>query len=358
MSQSQIVLILSGFPRQSETFALNEALALEQRGLLAAMFATKPGDGQPPQPGSERLINQVQFLSASSAGEQAQQVLNALAGRPVSGVHAYFAHFPTEVAAIVAQQLGVPYGFSIHARDARKVSAQELARRATNAACVIACNDDVARSLHHSRAPVHLLPHGVDIQRFRPSPPPPAEPLRLLAVGRLVAKKGFDVLVAALARLDFPFHLRIVGEGPERERLETQITAAHLTNHITFCGGKTHTELPQAYADSHVVIVPSVADASGDRDGLPNVVLEALASERPVVATDMGAIPSAITHGENGLIIPAGNATACAAALQRLAADPRLRRFLGRNGRDRVERDYELGRCTERLCDLLASLYA
>jgi glycosyltransferase involved in cell wall biosynthesis len=197
----------------------------------------------------------------------------------------------------------------------------------------------------------------VDTQRFRPQPPPPDEPLRLLAVGRLVEKKGFAVLIRATARLSVPFRLRIIGDGPERERLAAEINAVGLAGCVTLGGGQTHAELPQEYAGAHVVVVPSVVDRAGDRDGLPNVVLEAMASGRPVVASDVGAISSAITSGHSGLLVPPGDTTALAAALERLAREPALRQELGGNGRARVERDFELRACTERFCRFLESVY-
>src|SRR5438067_10816177 len=152
MSRGKLVVIASGFPRGSETFALNELLALEARGLLAAIFATKPGDGTAPQPGAEQLLGRVQILPGGSPAEQAAMVAGCLDRRAVSGVHGYFAHVPTRVAARAARRFGVPYGFSVHARDARKVPPSELAARSLAAACVVACNSEVAADVRQSGA--------------------------------------------------------------------------------------------------------------------------------------------------------------------------------------------------------------
>ena len=167
----KLVMLMSGFPRRSETFALNELLALDRAGCLEAVFATKPGEPGPPQPGAERLMEKVRVLAPGTAAEQAEEVVARLNGAKVSAVHGYFAHLPTEVAAKAASRLGVPYGFSVHAVDARKVSRSGLADRARGAACVIACNPDVAGDLRRVGAPVQLMPHGVDLERFRPSRP-------------------------------------------------------------------------------------------------------------------------------------------------------------------------------------------
>src|SRR5688572_5682363 len=248
MSSGGIVLVLSGFPRLSETFALNELLALEARGLLAAIFATKPGDSQPLHPDYERHLNRVQFLPEASPVEQAAALVKFLGDRPIDGIHAYFAHTPAEVAAHAARQLGVPFGFSVHARDARKVTQAQLVERAHQAACIIACNLDVAEAFAGTDVTVQHLPHGVNTQRFYPQPFPPARPLRLLAVGRLVEKKGFENLIRAVAQLPFPFQLRIIGDGPERTRLARLIAATGLTHQVELWGSKTHADLPEEYA--------------------------------------------------------------------------------------------------------------
>ncbi|HEX5733910.1 MAG TPA: glycosyltransferase [Blastocatellia bacterium] len=358
MSRGRVAVVTSGFPRCSETFALGELLALEERGALAAIFATKPGDGSSLQPGSERLMSRVRFLPEGPPAAQAAALVRSLGGRRVSGIHGYFAHLPAEVASLAAKQLGLPYGFSTHARDARKISPGELAKRAHDAACVIACNPDVEREISPSEARVYLVPHGVDINRFRPRPHSYERPLRLLAVGRLVEKKGFDLLIAAAARLSFPFQLRIIGEGPGRDRLEALIAATGLGCRVTLSGAMTHADLPDEYANAHAVIVPSIIDSTGDRDGLPNVILEAMAAARPVIASDVSAISAAIIDEETGLLVPPGDPVALTSAIERIARSSSLRARLGERARKRVEQNYEAARCAKRFCDLLESVYA
>lgn len=385
LSENGIAVVLSGFPRRSETFALNELLALERHGLLAAVFATKPGDGREPHPDVERLRTPVITLSSRNISLQAPkapkaakkglatftslrdtpidasiltaELVQQLNGRSIAGIHAYFAHLPAAVAFQAAQQLGVPFGFSVHARDARKATPAELAQRVRAAACVVACNADVVRDLERYGTAVHLIPHGVDTERFCPQPPLAPAPLRLLAVGRLVEKKGFDILIEAAARLTLHFELRIVGDGPLQAALQVAIQQAGLTGRVHLCGGLTHAELPQAYANAHAVVVPSIVDSSGDRDGLPNVVLEAMACGRPVVASDVGAISHAVSDGVTGLLVPPGEAAALAHALSWLGQHPEAREEMGRFGRLRAEREFELGRCSERFCRLLERVY-
>ncbi|HKV36795.1 MAG TPA: glycosyltransferase family 4 protein [Pyrinomonadaceae bacterium] len=355
---SRVAVIVSGFPRRSETFMLGELLALEASGVLAAVLATKAGEPGAVQPGTEKLAKYVEFLPEAPVEEQARAVRQILERKAVGGIHGYFAHRPAEVAQQAAQMLGIPFGFSIHARDLRKVAPETLTERAGRAACVITCNTDVAQDTRDLGAPVHLLPHGVDLQRFRPPITEINSTLRLLAVGRLVEKKGFDFLIAALAGVKVNFTLTIVGDGPERERLQHLAILNNLARRIDFRGAVTHTELPQIYSETDVVVVPSIQDRSGDRDGLPNVVLEAMASGRALVASEVAAIPSAVVHNENGLLVPPGDPVALGHALSLLGANKELRMELGRNGRIRAQRDYDIRHCSERFNRLLTSVYA
>lgn len=358
MSKDGIIVVLSGFPRRSETFALNEVLALKRRGIPCRIFATKAGESAPCQPAARELLGHVEVLPDGAPEQQADFILQRVTGLHVSGVHGYFAHTPAEVALHVSLRLKTRYGFSVHAKDARKVPPEVLKYRASRAACVVACNPDVAAEIGTCGAKLHLLPHGVNLEHFRPTPLPALHPLRILAVGRLVEKKGFHVLLEAVARLKTPFQLRIVGEGPERARLESVIADRGLRDSVSLIGAKTHEELPDEYGNAQVLVAPSIVDSSGDRDGLPNVVLEAMACGRAVIASDAGALTSAVTPGLTGLLTRQNDPDSLASALDVLAANPDLLRSLGHGGRRLVERDYEIGHCTERFCRVLEQAYA
>jgi len=354
----RLVMLTSGFPRGSEAFALDELVALDRAGCLEAVFATTPGDPGPPRAGADELMDKVRVLAPGTPAEQAAEVVERLNGTPVTAVHGYFADVPTEVAAKAARRLGVPYGFTVHADDAAEVGNSGLAERARAAACVIACNPAVAGDLRRAGAPVQLIPHGVDLARFRPTPPPPAVVLRILTVGRLVPNSGFPVLIRAAARLLAPFRLRIIGEGPARPAIEAVIAEHGLGDRVELAGPRTDADLPAEYAAAHIVVVPAIADATGDRDGLPNVVLEAMSSGRAVVASDVGAVASAIVDGRTGVLVPPGDAEALAGALEFLADQPGMRERLGRAGRARAEADFELRSCTARLKAFLETVYA
>jgi len=200
------------------------------------------------------------------------------------------------------------------------------------------------------------LNHGVDTIRFAPRPFPD-DPFTVLAVGRLVEKKGFDVLLAALARLEVPARLRLIGEGPMRPQLTAMIHDLGLRAQVELRGPDTHDGLPEEFAAAHVLAVPSVIDRTGDRDGLPNVVLEAMACGRPVVGTDVGAIPAAVIDGETGYVVPERDPDALANRLQKLALDRPLVLGMGEAARASIVERYELGRCTERLIARFRDVY-
>jgi glycosyltransferase involved in cell wall biosynthesis len=353
----RIAVVMSGFPRRSETFGLNELRALHAEGMLAAIFATKPGDGLPPHAGTSPLLPLVQVLPPGPAAAQARVLADRLMDTHVAAVHGYFAHEPAAVAEAAADLLRVPHGFSVHARDARKVAPDVLARRVSHAACVIACNADVARHLTGADGRLRVVPHGVDLDRFQPSSTNGRVEPRLLAVGRLVEKKGFDVLVEATAGLGMPVQLRIVGDGPERARLADLARRAGVAERVELAGSRPQEELPAEYAAADIVVVPSVHDRDGDRDGLPNVLLEAMACGRPVVATPVGSIPDAVENARTGILVAPGDASALATALRGLLRAPELRRHLGAAARSRVQREFDLRRCTQRLVRTLERAY-
>lgn len=356
---ARVAVVLSGWPRVSETFALNELIALQRRGMLAAVFATKPGDASLCQPDVSAIDDLVTVLPEVGAVAQGQIVAEQLRGRGVVGVHGYFAHRPAAVARIAAAGLGVPFGFSAHALDVRKVDLRTLRERAAAARLVVSCNADAAAALDRRGAEVLLLPHGVDLERFscRRRSPLDTGLVEVLAVGRLVAKKGFADLVEAMSEVDGRIRLTIIGEGPERANLERLICGRALGGRVRLVGRRTHEELPARYAQADIVVVPSIVDRNGDRDGLPNVVLEAMAAGCAVVATDVAAIATAVHDGVTGLLVAPRRPAALGAALTTLVASPARRRRLGAAGRAFVRREFALSDCTDRFCDALELHY-
>jgi glycosyltransferase involved in cell wall biosynthesis len=355
----RLAVVVSGFPRTSETFAVGELLSLARSGMLTRLYATKHGDGAPAQPGVEELLPLLHVLPPGTPEQQAEAVAADLGDRGVDGIHGYFAHRPADVARQAAAAVGVGFSFSVHALDARKVPADELAARARAAVGVVACNTDVRQHVEVPGARVRLLPHGVDLRRFDPRPRPADDDrLHVLAVGRLVEKKGFRTLVAAAGLLPDRFTFRIVGTGAEQADLERLVARHGVEDRVELVGRRSHQELPADYAWADVVVVPSVVDRDGDRDGLPNVVLEAMACGRPLVVSDVSALGREVSRAGSGLVVPPGDAPALAGALVALAAEPRLRAHQAVTGRRHVQTWFSLEQCTSRLVRHVATLHA
>ena len=385
------------FPRLSETFILDEILGLEACGIPLQLYALAHPRETVVQPDARHVRSEVVYLhgtggwrsawasTRSTAGAQARflskapgrygrVLLRALRERPgvatvkhfleavylaelmqrddVRRVHAAFAHSPASVARLVHLLNGLPYSFSAHAKDLYLSEPAALARRVADAEFVLVCSaaaaEDLRRIAGAHASKILLAPHGVDTARFRPPASgwggtalndPGEAPLRLLAVGRLVEKKGYPILLDALAQVRAAGHaveLDVIGGGPQARALGARTGALGLAGSVRFLGACTHQEVAAAYLRADAFVQASVVLADGDRDGIPNSLLEAMATGLPVVATTVGGIPEVVIHGQSGLLAPPGDSAALAELLVMLATDRDLRQQLGRRARARV----------------------
>lgn len=394
------------FPRLSETFILDEILGLEALGIPLRLFAIADPHERIVQPDVARVGSPVGYLrTGGGAWSRARDLARALGGhtrlarrrprrwaavvghvlvaRPhrstlrhllEAGVmatelqrsggvhlHAAFANGPASVAHLVALLTGTPFSFAAHAKDLYLSSPDILAVKVAAAEFVLACSQSAAEELrrivagHHEPAvrasadKVVLAPHGVDVERFRPAPAGrPPGPVSVVAVGRLVPKKGYPVLLEALEALagsGAEFSCRVVGDGELRGLVEARLAATGLSGRVSLLGRRTQREIVDEYRSADVFVQASVITPDGDRDGIPNAVLEAMASGLPVVATSVAGIPEVVHHGVTGLLVPPGDAAALAAALGTLIADDPLRARLGAAGRALVESSWSRTAC-------------
>jgi glycosyltransferase involved in cell wall biosynthesis len=399
-----IAYILGTFPQPSQTF-----IAREVRGLLALrmplqVFALRRKDPSALEPADREWFPRVRFaplaLSPRSCGAvlhflrreprrlaRAAARLTMLPHRPrllvfrawlllfkaawiareieQSGgcdqVHAHFALAQTEVAMAVAMLLDRPFSFTAHARDiyATPSALEEKMRAAALVVTCTACNVEFLERLVPDLPPgrIQLVHHGVAMrdadERPDSSNPEPGAPV-VLAAGRLIEKKGFDVLIEACAllrRRNCAFQCWILGDGPLRGRLARLTAHAGLEAHVTFRGWQPAQAVAAAMRSSALLAVPSRVNR-GDRDGIPNVMLEAMSAGRPVVATTVSGIPEAVGHGTTGLLVPPGDAAALADAIELLVRDPERARAMGAAGRVRAMRDFELTASSRRLATL------
>lgn len=293
-------------------------------------------------------------------------------------VHAHWVVPSGAMAALVLGGKGkdLPLVVSLHGSDVFLAEKSRIARRGAEgafraAAAVTACSRDLAsRSLAlGARSAPEVIPYGVDLDRFRPDPARATalrRELRLapdrgvvFAAGRLVRKKGFDVLVDAIAELSRrgrKLSLVIAGKGDLQRELAGRAREKRVEGDLKLVGDIERGELPGYFAMADVVVVPSVQDSAGNVDGLPNVLLEAMASQKAIVATDVAGIPDALRPGKEGLIVPEKNSAALANGIEELLSSEPLRAALGEKARQRAREEFSWERAGERFESVLCSV--
>ncbi len=258
---------------------------------------------------------------------------------------------------------GIPFSFSAHAKDiytAKPRALREKIRAATFVATCTRANQDYLRRMADPdrRARIHLSYHGTNITKFQPSEATPKDdPPLILSAGRLVPKKGLPYLLRAcgvLARSSREFRCVIVGEGPERGALEHEAARLGLGDLVSFRGRASQEELLGLYRRAAIFALPCTVLADGDRDGIPNVLMEAMAVELPVVSTAISGIPELIRSGHDGVLVPERDVDGLAGALERLLADATLRRRLGENARATVLEKFNSAANARSLAELFA----
>lgn len=406
MSREPVAYLVKRFPRLSETFVLQEFLELRRQGLDLRLYALMHPAEQVVQPSAAELLPEVTYLHdrgrrwrswARLLGGAARQALSnpsgcaalsrlLLARRPFLAslrhavealwlardlrlararhLHAHFAHSPAEVAHMAWIAGGLAFSFTAHAKDLYTTPVEALRPRLRAAAFVITCtrfNADHIAGLDPAdctlRERLHVLYHGTDIRRFNPIGRRP-EPGRVLSVGRLVPKKGYPVLLQALALLaarGVDFTCDVFGEGELRPALETEIGRLGLLSRVRLRGATPQEELLPEYWRASVFALTPMVMPGGDRDGIPNVLVEAMASAVPVISTRVSGIPELIEHGRDGLLVEPADAAAITDAIEQLLRDPELASCLGHAGRRKVERLFDLRRNTRCLLDLLGA---
>ncbi|HTF33067.1 MAG TPA: glycosyltransferase family 4 protein [Myxococcota bacterium] len=268
--------------------------------------------------------------------------------RPASigHLHAHMAHVPTTIAMYAAHELGIGFSFTGHANDlfANRTLLAEKINRARFVACISHWHRSFYRAIAdipNDRLPV--VRAGVDVPRCQEPKRGERRSPRIVSVGRLVAKKGFDILLEAIAdlRRNHPdIHVEIVGEGVERAVLEAHISRLNLARHVTLAGALHHAEVLKTVEDADVFVLPCQIDPLGDRDGIPVALMEAMARGVCVVSGDLPTIRELVRPNETGLLVPPGDSSALAGALGRLLLDRELRHRLRAAGRSWVEQEF------------------
>lgn len=387
--------VVKRYPRFSETFIVNEILAHERAQVPVMIFAVRRVN----EPYFQSILGQVRspvrYISDSTPKAETlwstlksgakvlpefwtnlqafededlpdvlQAVQLAIAARDagITHLHAHFATVATTVARMAARFAGIGYSVTAHAKDIFHVDidAQKLRRKLSDARGVVTVSDFNVDYLmgEHGLRPPHLsrIYNGLWLDEFRFSAPG-TRPRHIVAVGRLVEKKGFLDLVDACAALDrqgTDFTCEIIGDGPQRPQLEARIAALGLTRRVRLAGALPRPEVAKALQSAAVSALPCIVADDGDRDGLPTVLVEAMALGTPCVSTDVTGVPEVVRHDETGLMVPQRDPAALAEALAALLDDPARRDRLAGNARAMVEADFDV----ERNAALLREIFA
>jgi glycosyltransferase involved in cell wall biosynthesis len=401
-------VVLKGYPRLSETFIAQEIHALERRGLDLRLYSLRHPTDPVVHPVHHEIAAPVAYLPeylwqepfrvlsawlkarrlagydrarrqwladlrrdrTANRGRRFGQacVLAAELPAEVTRLYAHFLHTPASVARYAAMMRGLPWCCSAHAKDIWTSPDWEKSEKLADldwlVTCTAAGRDHLAGLAGGGRDKVHLVYHGLDFTRF-PAPPAagterrgddPADPVRLLSVGRAVEKKGCDVLLDALAGLprELSWHLVHIGGGPLIEALKARAARLGLAGRIEWRGAQPQEVVLAAYRAADLFVLASRVGRDGDRDGLPNVLMEAQSQGVACLSTALAAIAELVHDGETGLLVPPEDPRALAEALARLIRDPDLRRRVGGAGNTRVRRDFAVDQGIARLLPHLA----
>ena len=387
--------VLKRYPRFSETFVVNEILALEKAGVQVDIFALGPVSETHFQEAISRVRAPVHRIRhqfhdtelywqllvqarktlpefrrlAHLADEHdwvtvGQAVLLAMQAQS-KGIRHLHAHFGTQaatVARLAAAFAGIHYSFTAHAKDIYHQYEEpvQLDLKIRDAAFTVTVSDynvDYLRT--HFGAPTdrtHRIYNGLDLSAF-PYHPPINRPPHVVAVGRLVEKKGFPFLIEAIGLLrdrGIDCRCTLVGDGPLRPQLQKQIEDLGLTDRVQLAGVRPLTEVSAFLKGAAVLVAPSIISEGGDRDGLPTILVEGMALGTPCISTQVVGIPELIRDHETGLCVPPNDAKVLADAIAEMLGNPTMARLLADNARALIESEYDVHRNTARLRDLFA----
>src|SRR5215211_359699 len=396
--------LYSRYPVISQTFCDAEMLALEQRGIELVIGSVYPPltslrheyiarlaapiHYAPPQKilrilernakttrkWPRDLVEQHEgrYGPVAKAEQRARNALyfaEFFARSDVDHVHVHFANRAAHTAIFLKEISRIPFSVTAHGQDFMKdLGSDDLLREICAAAEFVAAETDYSRDLLRQRCPnsaakIHRVYNGVDLKRFpggasteRGDYSSPNTVPRIVSVGRLVAFKGFDDLIdacAELVRRRIDFVCDIIGDGPLRETLQAKIEQLHLSSRVNLLGSLSQGAVVEKLRTADIFALASTTDAQGATDVFPTVILEAMASARPVVSTRLAGIPELVVDGQTGILTPPGDSTALAQALEQLLRDPELRLRFGDAGRARIEQHFRIEQTVAPLMEML-----
>jgi glycosyltransferase involved in cell wall biosynthesis len=402
--KSRIAYLMSWFPAVTETFILYEMLELERLGIEVqpfSLFGSFPG---PTHPGADDLIARAKhaptfswsmiaaqpywlrrkpltylrawwralagnarsprfFLSAFVVVPKAMWLARKIEAEGISHIHAHWATHPTLAALTISEMTGCAFSFTAHAHDL--FVDRTMLRAKIEAARFVVTISEFNRALVRkcyggdAAAKVHVVRCGIDTDAFARRPGRAEnEVFTVACVASLREYKGHRYLIEACRMLrDRGLRLRcfLLGTGVKQSHLRAQIAELGLDDTVQLLGAQPQTVVRDVLASVDAVVLPSITASDGQMEGIPVSLMEAMASELPVVATSLSGIPELVEHGKTGLLVPERDTAALADALERLARDPLLRRRLGVAARAQVLAGFTRAQNAKKLRDLLVS---
>ncbi|OJF92350.1 glycosyltransferase family 4 protein [Pararhizobium antarcticum] len=401
----KIVVVLKGYPRLSETFIAQELLGLERAGFELVLVALRRPTDTKRHPVHDEIRAPVHYLPEYLHEEPMRLARAVLACLPKQGfwrglaamlgdfrrdrsrnrirrfgqaavlaaewpqgagwLHAHFIHTPASVAAYASLISGTPWTCSAHAKDIWTSPDWELAGKLASTRWTVTCTQtgfDHLRILANGKSPVHLSYHGLDLARFAPfsgerlpkDGSASDQPVTILSVGRAVEKKGFDILLRALSLLpaDLNWRFEHIGDGGELKKLQALATELGIAGKLSWRGALDQKEVLSRYREADIFALPCRITADGDRDGLPNVLVEASSQRLVCISTNISGIPELLIDGENGFVVPPEDPQAFAAALETAIRNPSLRVRLGDAAEHRVRTEFDHHASIRQLKDL------
>ncbi|MCM8773771.1 MAG: glycosyltransferase, partial [Candidatus Omnitrophica bacterium] len=397
-TQPQIAFVCSQFPQMYETFILREFVGLKERGLKFKIISLKFCKDKIIHPQAKDFLADtfypkislltilrwicvhpcntmktivyvfytygfvgVELIKALYVLCECFYIADLIKKYRICHLHTHWATMPTTAGVILNILTGIPFSFTAHAWDIF-VSQKGLKDKIRRARFCVTCTEYNRRFLGELidngkgeniddvcvLGKIVLNYHGIELDKF-PLRNKKIENVRIniLSIGRLVDTKGFDYLIDACQILDregLNFYCKIVGQGELLGRLSSKVKKYKLSDKIEFLGEKTQKEIMELYKEATVLVQPSVLAKNGDRDGIPNVILEAMACGVPVISTNISGIPEAIIDKETGILVPPNNSVALAKAILNLANDDILKEKIIYNARILVEKKFDAKR--------------
>jgi len=369
---TRLAILVKRFPKLSETFIKGEIDNLIGRGLDVSILSLFEPTEELRQPSSSALLSRVRYLTQVSqtlawrkllvhllrtprawaavirfrknggSTTSLAKLLELCSSEEIRHIHAHYLSEPSALAEIVFELTGIPFSISAHAKDIYLTEDVEIKRRVGLAKFISTCtrhNLGYLKKLVSEPKKVQLNYHGIDTDFFHNSNSKQTLPPLLVSVGRFKRKKGFDVLIDAcniLTSRNIEFQCEIIGYGDEADALQSQIEKCGLLSKVKLKPPAEHSQLVSVLNKASIFVMPCRITKDGDRDGIPNSMLEAMACEVPIVSTFISGIPEVIQNGKNGALVRSDAPEELADELSKLIADSEARKNLGRAGRETV----------------------